>query len=159
MKARIESGKVVKYRQIPSEWNGIKHYIGGFHNAPVEEHEAEGFFDVITPSYNYNIQELGSIEWDSDNSVFTYPVENKEFSQSLAEMKAQKIENLKYIYGAELAKTDWIIIRDQELGNTTDSDIASSRAGLRSDCATHENSINGKTTKAQVADYSLPSFI
>ena len=74
-------------------------------------------------------------------------------------MKAQKIDYLKHSYGCELAKTDWIIIRDQELGNTTDSSILSSRATLRSDCATHESSINSKTTKAQVADYSIPNFI
>ena len=92
-------------------------------------------------------------------SSILYPVENKEFSQSLAEMKAQKIENLKAIYGAELAKTDWIIIRDQELGNTTDSDVLTARAALRTNCATKETAINGKTTKAYVADYSLPSFI
>ena len=157
MKARLDSGKVVKYSKIPSEWNGTRHYIGGFHNATTEELEAEGFFDVVTPAIRES-QELGAIAWDSSNSVFTYPVENKTFSQSLAEMKAQKIDNLKSIYGRELAKTDWIVVRDQELGDTTDSAISSARATLRSACATKETAINGKTTKAQVADYSLPNF-
>tara|TARA_R110000803_G_scaffold9342_1_gene29607 strand:- start:1680 stop:2150 length:471 start_codon:yes stop_codon:yes gene_type:complete len=156
MKAVNLDGTIKTYSSIPKSWGNV---VGGFDTLSDSDLESYGFYDVITPSYNYNIQELGSIEWDSNNSVFTYPVENKEFSQSLAEMKAQKIENLKHMYGQELSKTDWIIIRDQELGNTTDSDIASSRAGLRSDCTTHETAINNKTTKAQVADYSLPSFI
>ena len=158
MKARIESGSIVKYKKIPSEFKGTKHYIGGFHNASIEEHESEGFYDVVTPSYNQNTKELGELEWDSDNSVFTYIVKDIEFSQSLAEMKAQKIENLKYIYGYELAKTDWIIIRDQELGNTTDSEVLTARATLRANCTTEENSINSKTTKAQVSDYSITNF-
>ena len=156
MKAVNLNGTIKTYSSIPKSWGNV---VGGFDTLSDSDLESYGFYDVITPSYNYNIQELGSIEWDSDNSVFTYPVENKEFSQSLAEMKAQKIENLKAIYGQELAKTDWIIIRDQELGNATDSDVLTARAALRTNCATKEEAINGKTTKAYVADYSLPSFI
>ena len=156
MKAVNLNGTIKTYSSIPKSWGNV---VGGFDTLSDSDLESYGFYDVITPSYNYNIQELGSIEWDSDNSVFTYPVENKEFSQSLAEMKAQKIENLKAIYGQELAKTDWIIIRDQELGNATDSDVLTARAALRTNCATKEEAINAKTTKAYVADYSLPSFI
>jgi hypothetical protein len=73
-------------------------------------------------------------------------------------MKAQKIVDLKFIYNHELSKTDWIIIRDLELGNTTDSDVLTARATLRTNCATKETAINGKTTKAHVADYSLPNL-
>ena len=152
---QLEDGTIKIFSRVPKSFGKI---IGGFNSLSSSELESYGFYNIVTPTITAS-QELGSIEWDSNNSVFTYPVESKVFSQSLAEMKAQKIENLKHMYGQELAKTDWIIIRDQELGNTTDSDIASSRAGLRSDCTTHENSINSKTTKAQVADYSLPSFI
>ena len=158
MKARIEYGVIVKYKKIPSEFKGTKHYIGGFHHASVQEHESEGFYDIITPSYNHNTQELGALEWSEEDSSFVYIVENKKFSQSLVEMKAQKIENLKHVYGVELSKTDWIIIRDQELGVVTDSDILTARATLRANCTTEENSINSKTTKSQVADYSLTSF-
>jgi len=155
MKAINLDGTIKIYGSIPKDWSNV---VGGFNTLSSSDLETYGFYDIVIPTITES-QELGDIEWDLDNSVFTYPVQSKVFSQSLAEMKAQKIENLKSIYGQELAKTDWIIIRDQELGNTTDSDIASSRAGLRSDCTTHENSINSKTTKAQVADYSLPNFI
>ncbi len=152
---QLEDGTIKTFSRVPKSFGKV---IGGFNSLSSSELETYGFYDIVTPTITAS-QELGDIEWDSDNSVFTYPVENKTFSQSLAEMKAQKIANLKHSYGQELAKTDWIIIRDQELGNTTDSDITSSRVGLRGDCATHETAINGKTTKAQVADYSLPNFI
>lgn len=155
MKAINLNGTIKTYNSIPKFWGNV---VGGFNTLSNSDLETYGFYDVVTPSYNSNIQELGAIEWDADNSVFIYPIQNKTFAQSLAELKTQKIANLKHSYGRELAKTDWIIIRDQELGNTTDSSVLSSRATLRSDCATHESSINSKTTKAQVADYSLPNL-
>ena len=156
MKAINLDGTIKTYTSIPKFWGNV---VGGFNTLSDSDLETYGFYDVVTPSYNSNTQELGTIEWDSSNSVFTYPVNDKTFAQSLVELKAQKIANLKHSYGIELKETDWVIIRDQELGNTTDSDILSLRATLRSDCATHESSINSKTTKAQVADYSLPNFI
>ena len=152
---QLDNGTIKTFNSIPKSFGKI---IGGFNTLSDSELEAYGFYNIVSPSITES-QELGAIEWDADNSVFTYPIQNKTFAQSLAEMKAQKIDNLKHSYGSELAKTDWIIIRDQELGNTTDSSILSSRATLRSDCATHESSINSKTTKAQVADYQTPSFI
>ena len=156
MKARqLEDGTIKTFNRVPKRLDKV---IGGFDTLSDSELESFGLYDVVTPVIKES-QKLGAIEWSEQYSVFLYPVENKEFSQSLAEMKAQKIENLKAIYGAELAKTDWIIIRDQELGNTTDSDVLTARAALRTNCATKETAINGKTTKAYVADYSLPNFI
>ena len=152
---QLDNGTIKTFNSIPKSFGKI---IGGFNTLSDSELEKYGFYNIVTPSITES-QELGAIEWDADNSVFTYPVQNKTFAQSLAELKAQKIANLKHSYGIELAQTDWVIIRDQELGNTTDSSILSLRATLRSDCATHESSINSKTTKAQVADYLLPNFI
>ena len=152
---QLDNGTIKTFNSVPKSFGKI---IGGFNTLNDTELEAYGFYNIVKPSTTES-QELGEIEWDADNSVFTYPVQNKTFAQSLAELKTQKIDNLKHSYGSELAKTDWIIIRDQELGNTTDSSILSSRATLRSDCATHESSINGKTTKAQVVNYSLPNLI
>lgn len=151
---QLDNGTIKTFNSIPKSFGKI---IGGFNTLNDTELEAYGFYNIVTPSITES-QKLGSIEWDADNSVFTYPIQNKTFAQSLAELKTQKIANLKYSYGRELSKTDWVIIRDQELENTTDSSILSSRATLRSECATHESSLNSKTTKAQVADYSLPNL-
>ena len=120
--------------------------------------EALGFYDVVTPTVKQS-QELGAIEWDSDNSVFTYPVQNKTYSQTVAELKAQKIENLKHLYNSKLAKTDWYVVRASEGGTAIPSDIATERSDLRTECATKEAEINAKTTKAQVVDYALPNLI
>ena len=90
--------------------------------------------------------------------MFTYPVESKTYSETLAELKEQKIANLKSLYNSQLAKTDWYIIRSQE-GTAAPQDILDERTTLRTECATHETNINAKTTKANVIDYELPSFI
>ena len=151
---QLEDGTIKTFNSIPKDWGNV---VGGFNTLSGSDLETYGFYDVVTPVIKES-QKLGAIEWSEQYSVFLYPVENKEFSQSLAEMKAEKIVALKSIYADELSKTDWIIIRDQELGNTTDSDVLTARATLRTNCATKETAINGKTTKAHVADYSLPNL-
>ena len=151
---QLENGTIKTFSRVPKDWGNV---VGGFNTLSGSDLETYGFYDVVTPVIKQS-QKLGAIEWSEQYSVFLYPVENKEFSESLAEMKAQKIVDLKFIYNHELSKTDWIIIRDLELGNTTDSDVLTARATLRTNCATKETAINGKTTKAHVADYSLPNL-
>lgn len=154
MKAIQINGAIKRYTKIPKAWGNV---ITGFDLLSETKWQEAGFYDVVTPNYNSNTQYLGDIEWDADNSQFTYPVIDKTWSQTLAELKEAKIENLKAIYNRKLAKTDWVIVRDTELGNTTDQSILDDRAALRAECATKEGEINAKTTKAAVANYQLPN--
>lgn len=118
--------------------------------------QALGFYDVVTPTTKES-QKLGSIEWDADNTVFTYPVQNKTYTQSVSELKTQKIQNLKSIYSSKLGETDWVIIRAQE-GIVAPQSTLDARADLRTECASKESEINALTTKASIVDYQLPSF-
>lgn len=156
MKAKNYNGTIKVYSQLPKSYGSI---IGGFDLLSDSDLETHGFYDVHTPTYNSNTQELGDIEWDSDNSRFTYPVSNKTFSDTLAAMKTAKIKSLKSIYNNKLSATDWYITRNQEKGTAIPSDIQTERDDLRTECSTKEAEINAKTTKAQVADYTLPSPI
>jgi hypothetical protein len=154
MKAIQDSdGKITVFNSTPKNWGAV---ICGFNTFSNEKLQTYGFYDVVRPTIKES-QELGAIEWDADNEVFTYPVQNKTYSQTVAEMKIQKIDNLKSIYGNELGKTDWIIIRAQE-GTAAPQSILDSRAALRTECASKEAEINGLSTRAQIADYQLPSF-
>jgi len=154
MKAIQDSdGKITVFNSTPKNWGAV---ICGFNTFSNEKLQTYGFYDVVRPTIKES-QELGAIEWDADNSVFTYPVQNKTYSQTVAELKTQKIDNLKYIYNRELGKTDWIIIRAQE-GTAAPQSILDSRAALRTECASKEAEINGLSTRAQIADYQLPSF-
>jgi hypothetical protein len=145
-------GAIKKFTALPKVWTDEN----GTH-LNITDGEAFGFYPVVMPSTKQS-EQLGDIYFDDDNEVFTYPVESRTFSQTVAELKEDKISELKSLYNSKLAKTDWIIIRDQELGNTTDQTILDDREQLRTDCATHETAINAKTTKASVVDYELPNL-
>jgi len=154
MKGININGTIKTYSSVPKTWGAML----GVNYMSDEDLKGIGFYDVVTPTTTAS-QELGDTFFDADNEVFTYPVESRTYTQTVAELKEQKIASLKLIFNTKLAKTDWIIIRDQELGNTTDQTILDDRAQLRTDCATHETTINAKTTKASIVDYELPSFI
>ena len=154
MKAIQINGAIKRYTTIPKAWGNT---IGGFNLLSSTEWEAAGFYDVVTPSYDSATQYLGDLEWDGDASVFTYPVIDRTWSQTVAELKESKIKNLKSIYGRKLSETDWYIIRAQE-GIAAPQEITDARAALRTDCATKEDEINALTTKKAVVSYSLPNL-
>ena len=151
------NGTIQVYQSIPKEFKGSqKEYISGFDQLSRAAQKAEGLFDVVLPSgYDSRIHDLGAIFWDSANTQFTYPKTDKTWSQTLAELKTQTIANLKANANRKLAETDWVIIRDQELGNTTDSTITSDRAAIRTSAATKETAINALTTKESVITYDI----
>ena len=157
MKAINRNGTIQVYNSVPKAFKGqVKEYLGGFDNLSEAEQKAEGLFDVVMPSgYDSNIHDLGDIYWDSENTRFTYPKTNKTWTQTVAELKEQKIANLKASANSKLSETDWVIIRDTELGNTTAQDILDARAATRTSVATKESEINAKTTKASVVKYDI----
>jgi hypothetical protein len=154
MKAIQINGAIKRYTSIPKAWGNV---IGGFDLLSSTEWEAAGFYDVVTPSYDSATQYLGDIEWDADSSTFTYPVINRTWSETVAELKEAKIAELKNIYNRKLVQTDWYIIRAQE-GIATPQSILDDRAALRTECATKEGEINALTTKASIVSYSLPNL-
>jgi hypothetical protein len=153
MKGININGTIKTYSSVPKTWGAML----GVNYMSDEDLEDLGFYDVVRPSTKQS-EQLGDIFFDAANEVFTYPVESRTYTQTVAELKEQKIANLKHLYNSELAKTDWYIIRGQE-GTAVPQDILDARTTLRTECATHEQSINAKTTKASVIDYELPSFI
>lgn len=154
MKAINDNGTIKTFSSVPKSWGGKI----GLQYASDSDLEALGFYDVEQPTKKES-QEYGDIEWDADNSRFTYPVNNKTYSQTVAELKTQKIANLKSIYNRKLAETDWYVVRAAEGGTAVPSDIATERSDLRAECATKEAEISALTTKASIVDYQLPSLI
>ena len=151
------NGTIQVYTSIPKAFEGSqKEYLGGFDQLTRAEQKAEGLFDVVLPDgYNSQIHDLGEIFWDSENLQFTYPKTNKTWSQTVAELKEQKIANLKASANSKLAETDWYIIRNADTGDEVPSDITDARAAIRTSVATKESEINAKTTKAQVVQYDI----
>lgn len=152
MKAKNYNGTIKIFSNVPKSYGSV---IAGFDLLSDDDLEGYGFYDVVTPSYNDLTQELGAIYWDSANSQFTYPVSNKTWSETLTDLKTQRVKEAKNLANDKLQQTDWIIVRDQELGNTTSQSVLDERAALRTACSAHETSINAKTTKTQVISYNI----
>jgi len=155
MKAKDYNGTIKVYNTVPKAYGSV---IGGFDLLSDSDLEGHGFYDVIIPIFDGRIKELGDIYFDSANSQFTYPVNNKTWTESLADLKTAKIKQLKGIYNSKLGKTDWYVTRKSEKDTAIPSNIQTERDDLRTACGTHETAINAKTTKAQVQSYDLPSI-
>ena len=149
MKAINIDGTIKTYNSVPKTWGNIL----GVQYLDDSSLQELGFYDVVIPTTE-NSEKLGSIEWNADDSVFTYPVINKTWSETLAQLKEGKIKSLKSIYNLQLSKTDWYIVRAQE-GIAAPQDVIDARAALRTECATKEVEINALTTKKAVVSYSI----
>ncbi len=100
MRANNINGEIKLFNKLPSTWNGINHYMGGFASSPVEVLEEEGFYEVVDPQYDSAIEELGELYLE-DNKYY-YTVNAKTWTETLAELKENKINDLlldrQYIY-------------------------------------------------------------
>jgi len=149
MKGINLNGTIKTYSSVPKTWGNIL----GVNYMSDEDLKGLGFYDVVTPTTKQS-EQLGDIYFDADSEVFTYPVESITYTETVTELKEQKIAELKHFYNSKLAETDWYIIRAQE-GIAAPQDVIDARSALRTECATHETNINAKTTKASVIDYQF----
>ena len=167
MKARLENGKVVKYKRLPKAFKGTKTYLTGFDIADTAAVEAEGFYDVVVPTYDKVTQVIYNLHMDSSypaptpedanatRTVFTYDVKDRTISQTLAELKTSRIQALKRLAHNKLEPTDWMVTRKAEKGTAIPSAKQTERDNIRSTVATKEGEINALTTKAAVLKYDI----
>lgn len=155
-KARLENGRIREYSKLPNSDGNV---IGGFAGLSGDKIKEHGFYDVVIPNHDSKVEYLGDMFFDEQSMVFTREVMSRAWSQSLDEMKESKIDSLKSLYNSELSKTDWIIVRNMELGQTTSQSTLDARQALRDEYNSKKQEINNKTTKKAVASYTLPSFI
>jgi uncharacterized protein YktA (UPF0223 family) len=78
MKARLESGKIVKYNTIPNILSNSNKSITNANVASDEVLEEFGFFKVVVPEYNSETQAINNLHFNSTNNYFTYDVLEKE---------------------------------------------------------------------------------
>jgi hypothetical protein len=150
MKAIEINGEIKVYNSLPNSWKGV---MGNFSKLSDEEIKSYGFYDVVTPDYNSRTQELSNIFWDENNEVFTYTVNNIEFSQTVEELKEMQINDLKKRLNLKLAETDWYILRKAERNIDIPSEITTERNNLFAELETKENEINALTNKADIITY------
>jgi len=151
MKAILVNGEIKTFSRVPKSWtdeNGLHLIVG--------DGSQYGFKDVVQPTYDSRIEKLDNLHLDGD--VYTYDVVDKDIPQTLAELKSQKISNLKHSIGNELSKTDWYIIRESDSGEATPAEVRGQRAALRTQSDELEAQINALTTKKSVILFDLPNF-
>lgn len=158
MKARIVKGKIIKYPKLPSNFGNV---IGGFENSSTEVLEGYGFYDIITPSYDNKTQYISNLHTIDDyedvdgkkRTVFIYDVKTKTFSQTLAELKEDKLQELKAKAHTKLQGTDWYVTRKAEKGTAIPDDIETERDNIRALVDTKESEIKALTKKVDVFNY------
>ncbi len=151
MVAILVNGEIKTFSRVPKTWsdeNGLHLNIG--------DGASLGFKEVVQPAYDSRIEELANLHLDGD--VYTYDVVDKTIPQTLAELKSQKISNLKHSIGSELSKTDWYVVRYADVGTEIPANIKEARADLRDQSDIIETEINALTTKKAVLTYDLPTF-
>ena len=156
MKVLNENGVLTVVSSVPKNKTINGSTVVGFNRLSDEELEAYGYFNINTPTYDSRVEELSAIKLVGD--VYTYDVVDRVIVQTLAELKADKIENLKSIIGSQLQKTDWFVIRQMDSGEVVPQEVIDSRAELRTQSNTIGAEINALTTKKSVLTYDLPTF-
>ena len=149
MKARLEAGKVVKYSQIPNQVGNI---LGGARNLNPED---LGFYDVVVPTYDPVTQSISGLHFDSATNTFTYNVNDKTISETVDELKQQRITALNKLVYDKLQPTDFYITRFTEKAVSIPSAIQVARDAIRTTAETKENEINALTDIAAILKYDI----
>lgn len=147
MKARIENENIIIYTELPSPYKSeaLGLVISGFPEMGEEIHESEGFYEVVTPSYNKHSQHLGNLYFDDINKVFTYSIVDTP-GVTLESIKSNAIKDLKGRLNARLSETDWYIIRKMERNIDIPMEVSAKREGMLIFCNTKETEISQTTT-------------
>jgi len=153
MRANNINGEIKLFNTLPSTWNGKKHYMGGFASSPVEVLEEEGFYEVVDPQYDPAIEELGELYLE-DNKYY-YTVIQKTWSETLAELKENKINDLNNNTQYKLQETDWYYIRKLDRNIDVPQEVEDERAIILNNHNDHETAINALTKKTDVVKYEF----
>jgi hypothetical protein len=153
MRANNINGEIKIFNTLPSTWNGKKHYMGGFASSPADVLEEEGFYEVVDPQYDPATEELGELYLE-DNKYY-YRVIQKTWSESLAELKENKINYLQEHTNSLLLATDWYYIRKLDRNIDVPQEIEDQRAIILNNHNDHEAAINALTKKADVVKYEF----
>ena len=148
MKAIEINGEIKTFGRAPKTWSDEN----GLH-LNIVDGSAFGFKDVVTPTFDGRIEELSDIKLDGD--VYTYDVIEKPIKGTLAELKSEKINQLKTSIESKLFSTDWYIIRNADTGAEVPQSIKDDRATLRAESNAIEADINALTTKKSVVLFDI----
>jgi hypothetical protein len=155
MKAREENNEIKIYHRMPRSWDGVNYYAGDFHLQSDDVHKEEGFYPVVRPEFDPDIEKLGDIYFDTDK--FTYPVEELELD--LEEVKQQKLLELRTLMEIVQNAARPYLDRLDYLGEETPQDFKTKSSQLYGLFDQHKAAINNETDAQKVVKYALPYAI
>ena len=159
MKAINKNGKITIYQGVPQSFTSSQGVHLNALNMSEQALKDAGLFDlIIDENYDERIHGLGEIYWDTENTVFRKDAEDKTWSETLDELKTNRINHFKSMVNSELAKTDWYVIRKADNNDAIPSDVQTARTNLRTQSATVETEINALTEKKEVVLYDFPNI-
>ena len=155
MKAKEINGKIKTFKRLPKDYVIDGTTIVNFNKLTDLEAQEYGFYNVVMPSYDSVTQQISNLHFVEADSVFTYDVTDKVFSQTLEQAKETKKSEVKTMAYKLLQPTDWYGIRLAINGITLPQDITDERNEIirKSDIA--EVEIDNLTTIAEVLKYKI----
>lgn len=151
MKAIEINGEIKLFNKLPKEF---KTSNGSLVLGLNEKFAGDvGFKDVITPEYDSRVQQLSNLHLDGD--VYTYDVIEKEITETIEELKLEKIRELKSKIGKRLSATDWYIIRKTDTNENIPTNVIDDRSNLRQVNEDMEAEINALSTKKDVILFEI----
>lgn len=152
MKAKEINGQIKTYNRLPKSYGNI---MGGFDLLPDNELQSFGFYNVVIPDFDNDVQELGDLTFDQNINAYTYQVNDLTWSETLVELKENKITQLKNHTITKLGATDWYVIRQIERSIDIPSDIQQERSTILQNHDEQVVEINNLSTKANVVKYEF----
>lgn len=177
MKAKEYNGHISTWRKLPKTYQGDSKLYMSFNKSSDEVLKSEGFYDVVKPSYDSISQRLGSIEFDAENEVFTYPVIDIDFDATyevmgedmeptgetlpvydIDKLKSDKKVAVNTKAGRLLKPTDWYVIRKSERDIDIPTDIATERADIITKANGFVDAIDALETVESVLRYTFAYY-
>jgi hypothetical protein len=174
MKAKDFNGSISTWRRLPKTYKSATKYYTAFDKASKDIIEAEGFYDVVKPSYDSISQKLGSIEFDSEKKVFTYPVIDIDFDATyevigedmeptgetlpvydIDKLKSDIKTQIKAKAGELLKPTDWYVTRLAERAIVIPDSIKTERADVITKSDSFELEVAALATVEEVLRYTF----
>ena len=151
MKAIEINGKIKTFSKLPNTWKDENGTYLNFNKLSNAELQAKGFYDIVRPEYNNKLQRLSPLYFDSDK--FTYDVIDIEFTETLEELKTQKINKIKQVAQRKLNSTDWYIVRNAENGKAIPQEVLNERQAIRDESNVKEADVLALQTKQEIVSY------
>ena len=117
MKAITVNGTIKKYNKIPKRWRRLAtpdKITVGYNYLSSEQHELDGFRDLVKPEYDDATQRLGQMIYDESNDNYTFEIIEMS-EEEIAEELQRKEDNDESANELARLKADGVLYFDRAI--------------------------------------------